>query len=141
MTHTIGDQVVKLKKLLGMTPKESLASELKENVPEESELSNCCSAPVIVYGAVTKHYRCSACKEACDTLENPQECQTCKEVKEGSPTPDGDDICQNCGSTDFLDYEEPGCEYSDFNDEKAGFKDDAMSNEEALTDLRNIENI
>lgn len=31
------------------------------------------------------------------------ECQICKETKESDPTPDGDEICPNCGDREMLD--------------------------------------
>ena len=33
------------------------------------------------------------------------ECQTCGTTKESSPTPDGDDICPNCGDREMMDKE------------------------------------
>ena len=35
-----------------------------------------------------------------------KECATCNELKESSPTPEGDEICPNCGDREMMDYEE-----------------------------------
>lgn len=33
------------------------------------------------------------------------ECQTCGTTKESMPTPDGDEICPNCGDREMMDKE------------------------------------
>jgi uncharacterized Zn finger protein (UPF0148 family) len=33
-------------------------------------------------------------------------CSICGEVKVSSPTPEGDEICPNCGDREMMDYEQ-----------------------------------
>jgi len=35
-----------------------------------------------------------------------KECRTCGTLKESSPTPDGDEICPNCGDPEMVDLDE-----------------------------------
>ena len=35
-----------------------------------------------------------------------KECFTCGRLKVSSPTPDGDEICPDCGDKEMMDYEE-----------------------------------
>lgn len=52
-----------------------------------------------------------------DMKDDIKECQFCGELKESSPTPDGDEICPNCGDLEMMDKEhdchaspEDGCD-------------------------------
>ena len=38
-------------------------------------------------------------------LNDIKECPTCKETTKSNPTPDGDDICPNCGDRELMDKE------------------------------------
>jgi hypothetical protein len=33
-------------------------------------------------------------------------CTICGEIKESNPTPEGDEVCPNCGDREMMDYEQ-----------------------------------
>ncbi|GAG11798.1 unnamed protein product [marine sediment metagenome] len=41
-----------------------------------------------------------------------KECPTCKTLKDSRPTPDGDEVCPNCGDNEMMDFE--GFDKADF---------------------------
>ena len=43
----------------------------------------------------------------CGENYNLKECKVCKTIKQSNPTPDGDEVCPNCGDREMMDYEMP----------------------------------
>lgn len=51
-----------------------------------------------------------------DIEKDIKQCTTCKTIKESAPTPEGDEVCPNCGDKEMMDFEITcgyGCDFQE----------------------------
>ena len=55
---------------------------------------------------------CTCETETIEEALNFVQCRTCGSLKQSSPTPDGDEVCKNCGDREMLDYEPSNSDFT-----------------------------